>query len=522
MPTTDHLAELKLSLSDIQGLSREQQCTLFRKKFYLLAHIHHPDKNPHNPLAEQIFKKIVDAYDELNKSLNIEQQAYRSDIELYFPRENINIPDTAFDLLLHESIENAYEELKKSFLALESEHAKKAFALHYAPFINLALSLSERTREFHHNRANYLFAQQNEPLKARLRRKWRVAIIRLFGEEYLDDFQYRQASVGGDLLPILATRKLLSPVKYIAAVINGINILVCSSVFYLVNPLAQKVTADFINEYYKYQQGTLRLNNVCKVVLEVVGYLALLIIPYYMAPTLFLLGLGLPMVSALVELIACPVNQLIRPLAAYTGFSPVMLSAVGFITGAAIAYSAIGVLAVADVSLAFLCLTLPLSLYSLYATAKLVKNLYHINPALGVFQAAMIVGSLFSPSVAIDLESTVNVLALLFANLTNCSILYNINNILENQESAQIAEIEVLPLPEEPVSESIQTATLLGTKKAIQSSRFFNTSNNAEYLKNDERSLWQQSCSFFGDGGKASSETVLPVVSNPAVLAIAA
>ena len=208
---------LELKPSDLQNLSEDEQYKKIRHQWMRLSYRYHPDKNLDNPLATQTFQKITEAYNSLKKEGQGEGK-WLPEVNKYFIKRPMDIPETAFDLLLQENIEAAYNELKLSFLELKTESEKEAFGDHYASFLNLAQSLEEIQEKLNQKRVRYLFKQDTESLKQYVTREWRALIIRLFAEEYLDYFQYRHALASGELLPILASRKLLSPIKIFVAI----------------------------------------------------------------------------------------------------------------------------------------------------------------------------------------------------------------------------------------------------------------------------------------------------------------
>lgn len=519
------LAILELTASDLKGLSQENQNQKIRQQWLTLSYKYHPDKNTDDPLATQRFQNITEAYESLIKKKE-RGEKYFSEIHNYFISKDVTIPETAFDLLLQENIETAYNELKLSFLELRTENEKKAFGAQYTNFLNLAQSLEDVQDVLNSKRVNYLFKQENETLKTNFIREWRALIIRLFAEEYLDDFQYRHALATGDLYPILATRKLLSPIKIMVAVLNSISLIICSSGDYLSKVLLGRVLADFSHQFNAYKSGKLSVLKASVVALKIIGTALLFCSPMYFVPTITFSAMGLPMIAATLELLASPVNKLIRPIAAYTKFPTFGITAFISILGAAALYAMISTTMLASALILMQYASLALRFYCLYGLAKLIHNMYKLSPALGIFQglfcaSTMLISMLIStPSTGLDPNLPVNIIANFFSILSANSIVYWGNILLQQTNVALAKKMEVLPLPEEEVPDYIKKATLEGNKKATQSQRFFNTPKEAEYLKKEDRTFSQQTASFFGKGAKRLVGITPLVELRPHVLAI--
>ena len=502
---SQQLSLLELTNSDLNNLSPKEQFKKIRQQWIKLSYKYHPDKNPSNPLATQNFQKISEAYNFLTKKKKREDQ-YFSEINNYFKKIIIDIPETAFDLLLLENIETAYSELKLAFLELKTEDEKKSFGAQYASFLNLAQSLEEIQGELNKKRANYLFKQEKETLKIYFTREWRTLIIRLFAEEYLDDFQYRQALATGKLAPILATRKLVSPIKILVAILNSINLMICSSGHYFEISLTSKIATDFLHQYSAYKSGKITVIKASIIALEIIGSALLICSPLYFIPTIAFSALGLPMIATTLECLASPVNKLIKPLAAYTKLSPFGLTTLFSILGAAAIYGLISTAMFTSALFLLEYASLALSFYCLYGMTKLIHNMYKLMPALGIFQSLFITSimliSFLMPSPNATLP--INIIANFFTVLSSSSVLYWGNIFFENPSVGMAKKIEVLPLPEEEIPDSIKEATLQGNKKTAQSHRFFNTPKDAEFLEKEDRTFRQQTTSFFGGDTKKS------------------
>jgi len=382
---------LELSPNDLIDLSDEQKEDKIKSQFRSMSRRFHPDKNRDDPQATEHFQKINTAYRALCRS-NTE---CHSEIHTFSNHQEIIIPDTAFSLLLEENIEAAFDNLNYQFRMLRSEQEKKEFRDYYGSFLNLAFSLEKKRPSLQAKRAKYFYEHMSAPFYSRLTYEWRNLIIRLFAEEYLDDFKYRHALATGNFTDILATRKLLSPIKVIVALLNTINLFL---------PISYRV--------------------------------ALAIDLFFFHPSLVKLWISYISISGFLEFLASPVNNIIRPIAEYSGISPFILTA---------AFLAIGATGI-------------------YSSLFLKILFYAAN------DWPMLIGSL-----------------IFFFIYEAYKIWYNMRNITQN-----------LPLPIEPVPEHIQEATNLVSKKATLSHQLFNTPKDTEFLLQEERTFSQQTASFFG------------------------
>ncbi len=224
----ENLRTMELHPNDLNNLSPQERQKKIRKQWLKLALKYHPDKNT---ASHEIYDRIDTAYKELCNGSQDEGQ-YNETINSYFTRIDIAIPETAFDLLLQEEIENNYSALRRELNSLETEDEKRKLASEHASFISLAQSLEQQKDRLNQQRAHYLFEQENAPLYSKLALELRHLTITLFAEEYLDDFQYRHALATGVLSPIFATRKLFSPFKWLAAIINGAIIILSSTSYH--------------------------------------------------------------------------------------------------------------------------------------------------------------------------------------------------------------------------------------------------------------------------------------------------
>ncbi len=490
---------LELSPTDLIDLSDEQKEAKIKVQYRRMALRFHPDKNKNDPQASEHFQKINAAYTALRRS-NTE---CHSEIHTFSNHQEIIIPDTAFSLLLEENIEAAFDALNHQFRMLHSEQEKKEFRDYYGRFLNLAYSLEKKRTSLQANRGKYFYEHINAPLNSRVTYEWRNLIIRLFAEEYLDDFKYRHALATGDFTDILATRKLLSPIKVIVALLNTINLSICISAGYLLATFIQKLVQDFSGEFNK-ERGERNILKCAMIAVQMLVFPLIIGLCVYFAPSLMMFGFSLPFISNFLEFLASPINKIVRPIAEYSRISPFILTAAFLAIGAAGIYSSMHLIILGNSAAIFLIyLTNAIYYYTNYILLKFLFNLYQQSPAAGMFMVFLMSISFLinfvSPLPTLyDTPKTSEILLMLMNNLSIASLLYLANEKLINP-SVYAAEImQNLPLPKEPVPEHIQEATNLVSKKATLSHQLFNTPKDTEFLLQEERTFSQQTASFFG------------------------
>lgn len=505
----ENLNTLELRESDFittsGPLSAKMHQKKIREQWLKLALKYHPDKN-HSPESLEIYYKIETAYKELTKK-HQDNEVYNEEINNYFTKVDMVFPDTAFDLLIEEEIEASYSALRREFYQLATEEEKQQFASEWADFFNLAQSLEQQQSRLNAQRTDYLFAQQNAPLYSRLTLELRKLMITLFAEEYLDDFQYRHALATGELDPILATRKLLSPLKWLAAFISSAVIIISTtSSYFFLNYIAMPLMSEWLKIYNEISQEQWDIGAILFFSLKLLLLPVIITTPFIFLPNLTYLAFSLPFLSTMANLLANPVNTIIRPLANYLELSPIMLSAAGALIFAASTFALFSTFSLATLSSALLPLSILLNLYGLIGLFQIIIKTYNINHALGIFQGALTV-LLMIPSFFIDypeLTSTTSLLLVFLCSLASASSIYYMNLFIDNIQNEVAAEMEVLPLPVETVPEAVKEATLQGAKKAQRSHLFFNTPKDAQFIPNgeNERDFIQKTASFFGGGSR--------------------
>lgn len=472
--TSSHLQALELDPHQFNNLSKEQQRQKILEHWTYLCFTHHPRNDPSNYRNYSHFYTINAAYNTLTNSASPQ----RSHIDDYFSPITVIIPDTAFDLTQQEAIETRYQELKLEFSCLSTEEQKQAFIQKYLPFLNLAFSLAQRRTELNCERANYYHDRQTESFSNHVIREWRTLMIRIFGEEYLSDFQYRHAIATGELWPILATHKLCSPIKLIVATLSTIILALNASTNAVFKCIYNDILAD-LNRISPDDDEFFLFSLKISILIYLVGALQ---------PITFLL-FNLPKIAMLLECIASPMSRVVRPLATRMQCSNAFIAMTLFIAGSMLAYAFIytSLLAYLTVLLPYLSVALSIRIY--YELAILTITLYHIHPVAGIVQGLIL---------AMQISSGISMLQTHAAPLsfneersfflrqfaTNIAT-HSMNQRLANNFTTMADEMASLPLPKEIVPQPIIDATLLGCDKATLSHRLFNTPKNAPCKKGE-------------------------------------
>ncbi|KTD39378.1 Chaperone protein DnaJ [Legionella nautarum] len=495
------LEKLELAPTDLDNLSEEEKKYKIRKQYWKLALRYHPDRGG----DEARFKEIAETYQLI---LSDEEGDEFLEINRYFTVVDFDLPDTAFDLLSRDAINEAYEGLLADFRFLASEEEKYDFSRKHASFISLAQLLKQEEQSLNAELGSHFLKQLDMPIWQKYQQEWRKLILSMFAEEYLDDFQYRDAIVTGELWSLLATRKLLSPVKLLVALLNsaflGIT-LVSNHLF------AEKILKPLIKEfsqcYEDFQRGHLNKGAVAWIAMKIMGLIALISLPMVFFPMTTTLIISIPLVGSLLTILACPVNSIVRPLAQYTGLSPYLVSAalvLGLGVSACLFINFFPITVLASLATP---LSIALTLYMLYGAALIVKKLYEINPPLGMFQLIcfILAGGISLIAYFVFPIDTTPLMDLLL-NLMGAIFIYHENRLLDNHKQDMAEQIEMLPLPAEEIPQEIKDTVLQHVKTGHYSAKFFHTPKEAAYIPIKERTLWQQAASFFG-GGEPSQST---------------
>lgn len=260
------------------------------------------------------------------------------EISNYYTATTTNIPHWCLNIIQRDQIIQSYENLLVTFSQLETENEKQDFGALHADFLNLVHAINRDHSEFERYLAGFLFAI-NQNLRARILIQWRLFIIRLFGKEGRDDFQYSYALVTGSLWPILAKEKLISPIKLFVAIINTPIIIISNIINYLLQ-LHWGIGLGF---------SLLSFNPITILIIQ------------------------LSYIAQILEKLACPYNQIIQPLSTYTQWSAQTTSALVGISGFALSYGALYTPLLASLAALFPYIQLLMLGYIVYANLSFLE-----------------------------------------------------------------------------------------------------------------------------------------------------
>lgn len=478
------LRTLELQPQDLDNLTEEEQKKILRDKWRVLCLRYHPDKSI--GFRDQ-YEAVIEAYNRLTSS---EQNHYQHDIMCYFTPTDVPIPIEGFDLTQQEGINMAYDALLTQFSNLRSESVKKKFVQYYEPFLNLAISLEKQHDALNHKRSDHFYEQSQESYKQKYTREWRLLVLRIFAEEYLDDFLYREALGMGNIWPILATRKLLNPLKWITCALNTAILFGLYGGQYLLEIVIKDWFLEFLTVYNDTNRSWY---SIAQITLNLLAFSALSLLPFYIMPSIAFYLMSLPLVWRFLEITASPNSKYIRPCSKLLGHSEKNLSIASMTALGLIAVFSFFNMSMVLASLPFILsgLNILTSLYMLYSVVKLIKLTYQIQPALAVFQIILLVAPIFLQFIfplpeSLGAPTLANLFGRLLSTLSSCTILEIANSKLQDMSAYQGELMEILPLPKEPIRSELKTACLLGYKKAIWSHRLFNTSKDATSLSIEE------------------------------------
>ncbi|MCR9192087.1 MAG: hypothetical protein NXI01_05435 [Gammaproteobacteria bacterium] len=369
-------------------------------------------------------------------------------IHTYFEGQYFDILHTTFDLLQREQIAKSYHNLLETFSQLPTETEKKDFAQQHATFLNLARSLQKNQKKFDTFLGQYLYLKQKETLGNRMIHQWRLQMIRLFATEGLDDFEYRHALVTGALRPILAKDKLCSPIKIAVAILNSIILAITTTLNYI-----------------------LSLHFLLRI-----GFFFLLIHPVAM------LMVQLPRIAQILEMMACPINQIIRPLCTYTHWSPQIITLLLILTSLVTLYGMLYTAMLTYMSALLPYIALGIFAYILYSMGKQCMALFKESFVAGmsfiltittIFSIRAYMGHLFNAGQhQSDIKHTKQWLSMFG--------LFSMATLLTTEQQRANISLEMLPLPlpeEASLSQTIYDVPQIHTTNL--SHRFFNTAKNA-------------------------------------------
>lgn len=442
-----YLEELQLKLADVQHLPENEQKQKIRLQWMHLCL---------NTDLEQDIDKYNRAYHQLISPYD-------------FPSSNIGkycatsmqllMPDSFcyFNLQQREEIEKSYQLLLIEFEKLATEPEKLAFVQQHRDFINLAKSLRSQRKEFEKFGGGYLYVIRKKfTLSVHITYQWRLLMIRLFGIEGLDDFQYRHALSTGNLNPILARDKLFSPIKLLVALVNSIITIITVTLNYILNT----------------------------------HFLIKLAFSFLLFHPVAIILVQLSRIAKILEMLACAKNQIIRPLSIYTQCSEQVitatLGAITLITAHACIYTSL------LTSLIFLLPYIQLLLLArvLFSLAKLTVPHFQQSFADGlVFSIVFALTFAAITGIKMYIANSLNIGTLSsntqFKSWMRMMSLFSLTTVLlPNQQSCE--DVQMLPHAHHLAPDAIQATVRTRCNKANLSHRFFNTPKEADAIRLEE------------------------------------
>ena len=527
--STDDLTILGITSSEVKHLSSQQQLELYKKKYRKLAIRYHPDKNldDHDGSIANKFKEVSAAYQRLANPLSNEH--YLAEFNQYFnATETIVLPPSTVDIRLEVLIKEELAELKNQFQRLATTAQKQQFSQHYQAFVNLANTLNKNSKTISTTRMNYVH-QVFSTYHMILSQLWRENILEILGEEQYDDFEYREAIALGGLWSVLATRKILNPIKLIAALImTCLAPIKAAFCYYQLNLVKTSIT-KFTGLLNKWQQKQYNWTDIYDLLVSV----AILLIPLatiitmaYVSIHLYSLLLVIPLLNMVCPLLSCPTNKLVRPLLNRLGpehsLSKIIAYSVPVIILASLA-TILGGLAL----LIYMPSILPTSLlacmpyllstqvlnnigqfiilistaYTLYAAVRVEINLFKDNPELAILNCCITVLAImlylfFVPD--LNVGATVGLVEGIAISVSGALFSHYVLQIVNKGSEFFNAILNKMPMPSEKLDKQHKTTVNKYINYTFYSHDLFALPRNAPPIPNKDRSLWQQSQHFFG------------------------
>ena len=204
--------------------------------------------------------------------------------------------------------------------------------------------------------------------------------------------------------------------------------------------------------------------------------------------------MSLPFISRLLNIIASPVNNIIRPLASLIKCEPYILTALLPILSGILTYSVFSTVPMYGMITFFQYIEKAIVLFTLYETTRL----YRINPVFCVFLAVTDIITLVLNIVYPIAAEQVLDFTRIINEISTCFMIHSLNYLLENIKEEQGKVAEVLPFPKESISNDIKSAALKFNKEANISCKFFNTPKKADYLESPNGGFLNQTFCLFG------------------------
>ena len=495
------------AILNLSKLNKEDLLRALKLQKNKVALTCHPDKTGDNKELNKKFLTLMEIYPKLVKSLNLQP-----DILSLITPIDYDIPLDCIDLRMEEQIDAHFETLLSQYRALSSDEERTEFVKKNETFLQFVNWLDKNRSKIHTARTEAFYQFTTAPsLFKKINYEWNTLVTQLFAEENLDDITYREAIALGLFHQILATRKLLSPIKWLCLIVCGLYNLLTTTASHLFNMLLLSINDDLVNI------SSFRVITLLMKITLMIGILSLpsLLLPSAVLRTIY----SLPLISRTLLCLANPINYIIRPIAEYFNISE---SKVGFAALAltVAAASALTTLAVTTSLMTTLIVLANIAaiLYFISLIAFL-KKLYEILPGLSialgvVMTCTTLITQLFVPQAPIETIS--EILVTLAAILSNLGINVLGYIVLTNLKEHTSKIYTTMPLPEEAAPDKVKEAMKEASLKNYWSHTLFNTSDQEKTNPAPKPEKSSHSMGFFGQMNKDNkSEDFLTLGQEP-------
>ncbi|WP_367607503.1 hypothetical protein [Legionella sp. W05-934-2] len=482
------LSKLEFTPEQINGelseLDKEGLCKALNTKKRQISLKYHPDKNKGDKTSTTKYLEAIEAYMQLINMEGIQPSIFDTLAPIDF-----EIPLDCIDFRMEEQIDAHFEKILAEFLSLPDEEDKQRFVRQHQSFLQFVNWLNKNRSIIDHNRVE-AFRQviESPSLYSSIYLKWNELIIKLFAEENLDDITYREAIVFGHYSHILATRKLLSPIKWLSLLVCGLYNAVTTAMLHNVNKLFRSMHQDVLAISSSWHR-------VFPLLLKIAGFIALITVPMLFMPWSYaMILLSLPLLTRVLFFLANPINQIIRPVSDYFNISSLYVGIAAAILGIFSCLAMTMLATFTSVITILVTLSVVLTILDQIATLVLAKNLYDISPSLGC-----LFGGIVGLSMVIDLLRGANILPPAVETLPDALLVFlsSLSNLgvdtlacisLINLKEIQSELFSTLPYPQQKAPDCVKQVVNDAAKQALWSHSLFNTCENAE-VQNGQKPL---------------------------------
>jgi DnaJ domain len=493
--------DLRLNYEELAALPEPARKKKIRKTFLNLARICHPDRNDDHQASLE-FQKVYTAHQILMNQTN----ADKSHSYQFRKKGNYTITKSIFDLRMASAYKDRCAEMIREFAYARGPNLAE-IENEYGNFIDLVEGYD--LRDFVQE-GQWQLEFQLRDFKLTWLRRWREYMLSLFAEELLSDFDYRDMLTTGLAWQHMAWRKVLMPLKWLAALVLTLTNTVISLYNFCMDNSVKflyKFYQGLRNEYQNYKDG----HNVNYYILvgSAVALLAsgvFLFSPLF--TSIFIIFSSCLLFEKLSLILATPANYVLRPLSLFIAdhywaqcLAVATLITATALVGAAIVWVPAIVALAAQINTRYI-LAAGLAVFDLVVSGLMPYYLYKVQPTLGTFVAAFLITRLLInvtllPGAYLAIASNP---LLLFITLSTNLALVEIFKIVSDPEAHQRSIFERLPLPNVEIRKKIKNTVLKHAPFTFWSNDLFYTGEPTSHpaQKAAERTYGSQFKSFFG------------------------